>query len=78
MDKTPERRGRGGEYQGHYWFRFYMPGLDAESAFREMGKNHFDTALAQSSALTDKFQRALSTLALAEVCLGQPQQMRRN
>ena len=71
LEKTPERRGIGGAYQGHYVFRFYMPGLDPESAFREMGKIDFDTALAQSSALTDKFQRALSTLSLAEVCLDQ-------
>jgi hypothetical protein len=51
-----------------------MPGLDPESAFREMAKTDFDTALSQSSALTDKLQRAMSTLGLAEVCLAQPQQ----
>lgn len=54
-----------------YPLRFYMPGLDPESAFREMAKIDFDTALSQSSALTDKLQRALSTLALADVCLQQ-------
>jgi hypothetical protein len=51
-----------------------MPGLDPESAFREMAKNDFDTSLSQSSGLTDKFQRSMSTLALAEVCLEQAQQ----
>jgi tetratricopeptide (TPR) repeat protein len=74
LEKTPERKGRGGQYQGEYQFRFYMPGLDPESAFREMAKIDFDTSLSQTSALTDKFQRAMSTLALADVCLAQAQQ----
>ena len=74
LENKPERRGRAGQYRGEYEFRFYMPGLDPESAFREMAKFDWDTALSQSSALTDKFQRALSTLALAEVCLAQAQQ----
>jgi hypothetical protein len=34
----------------------------------EVAKN-FDTALSQSSGLTDKFQRAMSTLGLVDVCL---------
>lgn len=72
--KAPERRVKGGQYGGEYSLRFYMPGLDPESTFREMAKIDFDTAFAQSSALTDKFQRAMSTLALAEVCLVQSQQ----
>ena len=71
LEKAPERRVRGGQYGGEYSLRFYMPGLDPESTFREMAKIDFDTALAQSSALTDKFQRAMSTLALADVCLVQ-------
>ena len=70
MEKTPERRGRGGRYQGEYLFWFYMPGLDPESAFREMAKIDFDNAFSLSSTLTDKFQRAISTLALTETCLG--------
>jgi hypothetical protein len=62
---------------GQYPLRFYMPGLDPESAFREMAKLDFDTALSQSSALTDKLQRAMSTLALAGPCLQQaPQQLK--
>jgi len=60
--------------RGHFLFRYYMPGLNPESAFREMGKRDFDTAFAQANALTDKFQRALSTLALAEVCLQQAEE----
>jgi len=73
LEKKPERRGRSGQYKGEYLFRFYMPGLDPESAFREMAKIDFDTSLFQSNALTDKFQRTMSTLALAEVCLQQAQ-----
>jgi hypothetical protein len=72
--KTPKRKGRSGQYKGEYVFRFYMAGLDPESAFREMAKNDFDTSLSQSSGLTDKFHRSMSTLALADVCLEQVQQ----
>ncbi len=68
--KMVERKDR----SGHYPLRFYMPGLDPESMFREMAKIDFDTALSQSSALTDKLQRAISTLALADACLQQAQQ----
>ena len=46
-----------------------MPGLDPERALREMAKIDADTALSQSSALTDKFQRAMATPGIAEVCL---------
>ena len=71
VEKTPIRKGRGGRYAGEYVLRFYMPGLDPESAFREVAKIDFDTALSQSSGLTDKFQRAMSTLGLVDVCLAQ-------
>jgi len=71
LEKTPLRKGRGGRYAGEYRLRFYMPGLDPESAFREVAKIDFDTAISQSSALTDKFQRAMSTLGLVDVCLAQ-------
>lgn len=79
VEKTPVRRGRGGKYEGEYLFRFYMPGNDPESAFSEMGKIDFDMAISQSNALKDKFQRAMTTLALADVCLQQtrPKQRRR-
>jgi hypothetical protein len=69
LEKTPERRRKGGRYAGEYRLRFYMPGLDPESAFREMAKLDLDNAFALSSTLTDKLQRAMSTLALAETCL---------
>lgn len=78
VEKTPVRRGRGGQYEGEYLFRFYMPGMDPEGAFRELGKIDFDAALSQSSLVKDKFQRALTTLALAEICLKQPQKQKRN
>lgn len=74
LEKTLPRKGRGGRYAGEYRFRFYMPGLDPESAFREIAKLDFDTALSQSSGLTDKFQRAMATLGVADVCLQQVQQ----
>jgi hypothetical protein len=69
LQKTPPRKGRWGRYKGQYVLRFYMPALDPERAFREMAKIDADTAMNQSSALTDKFQRAMATLGLAEVCL---------
>ena len=55
--------------RGHFLFHYYMPGLDPENAFREMAKRDFDTSLAQLQTLTDKFQRTLATLAVAETCL---------
>ena len=69
--KNAKGKTRGGMYGGEYDLRFFMPGLDPERAFREMAKIDFDTALLQSSALTDKLQRSLATLSLAEVCLAQ-------
>jgi hypothetical protein len=49
--------------------RYYIPGLDPESALREFAKIDFDDALAETSAFIDKFQRSVATLAVAEVCL---------
>lgn len=69
LEKRPRRKTKSGAYRGEYVFRFYMPGLDPESAFREMAKIDFDTSLTQSNALSDKFQRTMSTLALADRCL---------
>ena len=54
---------------GRFIIIFYMPGLDPESAFRELAKLDFNDALTQTSALNDKFQRAMSTLAVADICL---------
>lgn len=64
---------RPGGRSGDYLFHYYMPGLDPQTAIGHMAKVDFDTALAQSNALTDKLQRSLSTLALAEVCLERQQ-----
>lgn len=50
-----------------------MPGLDPEAALREIAKIDFDGSLAQSTAVTDKFQRAMSSLGLADACLQQLQ-----
>ncbi|HEX5875431.1 MAG TPA: hypothetical protein VFY60_12350 [Pyrinomonadaceae bacterium] len=50
---------------------FYMPGPDPENALREMAKIDFDGALSQASSFTDPFQRTVTTLALADVCLQQ-------
>jgi hypothetical protein len=54
-----------------------MPGFDSETAFREIAKMDFDTALSQSTALTDKFQRSMSMLSLADACLQQAQRQRK-
>lgn len=53
---------------------FHMPGLDPESALREMAKIDFDGASYQTNSFTDTFQRTVTTLALAEFCLQQAQQ----
>ncbi len=64
---------------GRFIIRFPMVGPDPESVFREMAKIDFDGALSQTNALTDKFQRAVTTLALADVCLQtQPQPKKPN
>jgi hypothetical protein len=56
---------------GRFIVNFYMPGLEPEAAFRELARIDFNDALAQTTALNDKFQRALSSLAVADVCLQQ-------
>jgi hypothetical protein len=48
-----------------------MPGLDPEKAFREMARIEFDDTLSQTTSFTDKFFRAVTTLAVADVCLQQ-------
>jgi hypothetical protein len=53
--------------------RFYLPGLDPESALREVAKVDFDVALSQTIAFIEKFQRGMTTLAVMEVCLQKPQ-----
>jgi hypothetical protein len=56
---------------------FWLPGFDPEGAFREMAKLDFDGSFTQVNTLTDKFQRAMSALAVAEVCQQQLQQPRK-
>jgi hypothetical protein len=68
--KAVKRRSNAGTFP----IRFYMPGLDPENAVRELAKIDFDNILSQTSAFADKFQRAITTLALADVCLQQSQQ----
>lgn len=58
---------------GRFILRFPLPGPDPENVFREMAKIDFDGALSQTNAFTDKFQRAATTLALANTCLQQTQ-----
>ncbi|MGI9069631.1 MAG: hypothetical protein ACR2HX_24905 [Pyrinomonadaceae bacterium] len=72
-DQTLEKPIRRRSNPGRFMIRFYMPGLDPENAVREMAKIDFDNTLSQTSAFTDKFQRAITTLALADVCLQQAQ-----
>ena len=71
-DQTLVKRVKRRNNPGHFVFRFYMPGIDPETALREMAKLDFDGALSQSNALNDKFQRAVTTLALADFCLQKP------
>jgi len=63
--KTVKRRSNAGTFP----IGFYMPGLDPEAAVLELAKADFNNALSQAGAFTDKFQRAMTTLALADVCL---------
>jgi tetratricopeptide (TPR) repeat protein len=53
---------------------FKTPGFNPESAFRELAKIAFDSALAQVSGFTDKSLRALTTLVLADFCLQRAEQ----
>ena len=54
-------------------FGFYRslqtPGFSPENVFREMGKLDFDGTLYVASNLSDKFFRAMTSLAIAEQCL---------
>ena len=49
----------------------YTPGFGPEAAFREIGKIDFDNLLNLASTFSDKFLRAITTLALVDVCLQQ-------
>jgi hypothetical protein len=56
---------------------FWLPGFNPEGVFREMAKLDFDGTFTQINTLTDKFQRAMSAMAVSEVCLQQLQQPRK-
>jgi hypothetical protein len=73
-DQTLEKPIKRRSNPGRFLIRFYMPGLDPENAVREMAKIDFDNALSQTTTITDKFQRAITILAVADVCLQQAQQ----
>jgi hypothetical protein len=73
-DQTLEKPIKRRSNPGRFLIRFYMPGLEPENAVREMAKIDFDNALSQTSTITNKFQRAITTLAVADVCLQQAQQ----
>lgn len=49
----------------------YTPGFGPEAAFREIGMIDFDNLLNLASTFSDKFLRAITTLALVDVCLQQ-------
>jgi hypothetical protein len=53
---------------------FQASGFEPENTFREMGKIAFDDALSLAGAFTDKPLRALTMLALADICLQRAQQ----
>ncbi len=72
-DETLEKFVKRKSNAGRFSFRFYMPGLDPETAFREMAKIEFDDTLSQTTAFSDKFFRSITTLAVADVCLRQTQ-----
>ena len=53
---------------------FRTPSFDPENAFVEIGKIAFEGALSQASGFTDKSLRALTTLALEDICFQRIQQ----
>lgn len=48
-----------------------MPGFNPENAFREVSHYDFDGTLYQTANFSDKLLRAMTTMALADVCLQQ-------
>lgn len=57
---------------------FQTPGFDPENGFRELAKLDLDDALSQAVQLNDKSLRALTTLAVYEVCLQRSQPQRKS
>ena len=68
--------GRRSNPGGRFVYYFYMPGLDPETALLELSKIDFNDALTQTTAFTDKFQRAMTTLAVADICLQETERRR--
>ncbi|HKR21866.1 MAG TPA: hypothetical protein VJS17_04685, partial [Pyrinomonadaceae bacterium] len=54
-----------------FYTLFQTPGFNPENAFREFAKIHYDDAFYQAGTFADKYTRALTTLAVAEICLQQ-------
>jgi hypothetical protein len=52
-----------------FYTGFQTPGFNPENAFREFAKIDYDDALYQASNFADKSTRALTILAVAEICL---------
>ena len=48
-----------------------MPGFNPENAFREVSRYDFDGTLYQAANFSDKLLRAMTTMALADLCLQQ-------
>jgi hypothetical protein len=48
-----------------------MPGFNPENAFREVSRYDFDGTLYQTANFSDKLLRAMTTMALADLCLQQ-------
>lgn len=48
-----------------------MPGFNPENAFREVSQYDFDGTLYQTANFNDKLLRAMTTMALADLCLQQ-------
>lgn len=55
----------------------YTPGFNPENGFREIGKFDYEGALSLAANIADKPLRALTTLALAELCLQSAPQPRK-
>jgi hypothetical protein len=53
---------------------YQTPSFNPETAFRKMAEVDFDSAMVQSTGMTDKFLRAQVSFVLADYCLARPKQ----
>lgn len=53
---------------------YQTPAFNPEAAFRKMAQLDFDSAIVQSTSITDKLLRAQVSFALADYCLERPKQ----